>query len=302
MNFLVTGGAGYIGSHIVEELVNRDIEITVLDNLHTGSLKNIENVKDGIKLEIGDVNTLSNIKIKDIDGIFHFGIPSSSPMYKENPFLFANTINDMIGILELARKRDPKIVFASSSSLYNEQRPPHREDMKIKVTDYYTETRLCIERLAILYNKLYGIKTIGLRLFSVYGPHEESKGKYANLVSQFLWCMKRGESPIIYGDGNQTRDFIYIKDVVNASMLAMESNIKCDILNIGTGKSYTLNELVNVLNELLNTSIKAKGIENPIKNYVQHTLADTSKTERLLNFKCKYSLKNGIRELMNAKK
>lgn len=240
------------------------------------------------------------MKLDGIEGVFHFGIASSSPMYKENPLVTGEAINDMIRVLEFARKNDSKIVFASSSSIYNGLEPPHREDMQIKVTDYYTEARLCMERLARLYHQVHGVSTIALRLFSVYGPKEESKGKYANLVSQFLWCMKRGEQPLIYGDGSQRRDFIYVKGIVEAFSLAMKSDIKCDVFNAGTGKCYDMNELVGILNKVLGTSIQAKYIENPIKNYVQTTLADTSKAERMLNFRYERGLEECIREYMNG--
>jgi UDP-glucose 4-epimerase len=295
MVLLVTGGAGFIGSNLVEDLVDKDGEVTVLDSLHTGSLDNLNDVKDRIKIVVGDIKKLPHMKLANVDGIFHFGIPSSSPMYKDNPMLVGDAINDMIGVLEFARKNDSRVVFASSSSVYNDQEPPHREEMNIKVRDYYTEARLCMERLANLYNRLYGVGTIALRLFSIYGPHEKSKGRYANLVSQFLWEMRKGGAPLIFGDGEQSRDFVYVKDVVRAAIMAFESKIKFDIFNVGTGKSYTLNQLVDLLNDVLGTSIKPKYVENPIKNYVSHTLADTSKAEKLLNFRYKYALEEGMR-------
>jgi UDP-glucose 4-epimerase len=219
-------------------------------------------------------------------------------MYKEDPYLVGKTINEAIAIFEYARKNQCKIVYASTSSIYNRNPIPYKEDMPIHVTDYYTECRYAIERLARLYYDLYNVKSIGLRLFSVYGPREEHKGKYANIVSQFLWAMLKDQSPIIYGDGSQTRDFIYVSDVVNAFILAMFSNIDCDIFNVGTGKNYSFNEVINLLNKYLGKDIKPIYKPNPIKNYVYHTLADTTKAEKILGFKAKISLEEGIRNII----
>ena len=142
------------------------------------------------------------------------------------------------------------------------------------------------------------MKVIGLRYFSVYGPHEKSKGKYANLISQFLWNLQKDESPVVYGDGTQTRDFIYVDDVIEANMLAMDSERRFGIFNVGTGRSITVNEMVDLLNKKLGKNIKPRYIENPLRNYVQHTLADTSKAEKELGFKAKTSLEQGIDKLI----
>ncbi|MEM2767083.1 MAG: NAD-dependent epimerase/dehydratase family protein, partial [Candidatus Bathyarchaeia archaeon] len=234
----------------------------------------------------------------EVNVIFHLGMPSSSPMYKREPWLVGQTINDAIFLLEYARKSRCKIVYASTSSLYNGNSLPYREDMPIYVTDYYTECRYAIERLAMLYNRLYGVKSVGLRLFSVYGPKEEHKGEYANIVSQFLWMMKKGEAPVIYGDGEQTRDFIHVEDVVEAFMLAAEKQFECEIFNVGTGVAHSFNDVVNLLNKHLGKNVKPTYKPNPIKNYVYHTWADTSKAEKILGFKAKIPLETGIKNLV----
>ncbi|MCD6226325.1 MAG: NAD-dependent epimerase/dehydratase family protein [Candidatus Aenigmarchaeota archaeon] len=298
MKFLVTGGAGFIGSHLCKELVKRKNEVIVVDNLHTGSLDNLKEIKDKIKFINKSCGEITSEEIGKIDGIFHLGIYSSSPMYRENKKLVGMVINDFINILELAKKRDTKIVFASSSSVYNNNPTPWKEEMNIKITDFYTEARYLMERLAKLYDELYNVKSVGLRLFSVYGPNEKSKGKYANLVSQFLWDMEKNKSPIVYGNGEQRRDFIYVDDVSNAFIRAMDYN-KTDIFNVGTGKDYSLNELISMLNDLLGKNIKPKYIKNPIKNYVYKTKADTTKAKKLLNFEYTIDLKDGIKRLIN---
>jgi len=218
-------------------------------------------------------------------------------MYKANPFLVGEAINGFISVLETARRSGARLVYASSSSLYSGLLPPHREDMTITVTDYYTEARLAMERLAELYHRLYGVGSAGMRFFSVYGPREESKKQYANMVSQFLWQMRRGEVPVIYGDGSQTRDFTHVHDVVRALRLAMASEYQ-GILNVGTGRACSFNEVIGMINAQLGTDIKQNYIENPIKNYVRDTLADTSKCREALGFQARISLEEGIRGLV----
>jgi len=165
----------------------------------------------------------------------------------------------------------------------------------IPVKDYYTEARLAIERVAELYYQLYGIEYAGLRFFSVYGPHEKAKGPYANMISQFLWGMKAGEQPVLFGDGTQTRDFTYVKDIVDALLLTSKKGT--GIFNAGTGKAFSFNHLVDLINSCLGTDLKPIYIENRIKNYVMHTLADTTKMKSL-GFSPRYSMEDGLKEIM----
>ncbi|HUI39627.1 MAG TPA: NAD-dependent epimerase/dehydratase family protein [Methanothrix sp.] len=292
MKALVTGGAGFIGSNLIEAIVD-DFEVTILDNLQTGSLKNLEAVRD-MKIIEKSSNDCLSLDLKP-DVIFHLGIPSSSPMYKNSPLLVGEAINGMISILELARQSgNAKVVFASSSSLYNGVPAPQSEDAVIQVTDYYTEARLAMERLAQLYSRLFEIEYAAMRFFSVYGPHEEAKGKYANIITQFFWEMKAGRSPLIFGDGSQTRDFIHVDDIVAALILASKKG--SGIFNVGTGKAHSFNEVVSLLNSKLGTDLKATYRDNPIKNYVMHTQADTTKAKSL-GFEAKVSLDEGIRRI-----
>ncbi len=298
MKILVTGGLGFIGSHTAGRLVKEGHEVHVLDNLHSGSEGNVSAIKDRIKITKGDAGSIGDLGQK-FEAIIHLGTYSSSPMYKENPQLTARALADWIAILEYARKNGSRIAFASSSSLYNGNKPPHREDMKILVTDFYTEARYAMERVAELYNDLYSLPSAGLRYFSVYGPGERSKGRYANLVSQFLWAMKEGKQPVIFGDGTQSRDFIHVDDVVEANLRAMEHG-KHGIFNIGTGRGATLNRVVELLNAELGTAIKPRYEPNRIKNYVAHTLADTSLAAKELRFRPAISLETGIARLVHG--
>lgn len=297
MGILVTGGAGFIGSNLVSELI-KEHDITVLDNFHTGSADNLKGVKNEITVINDSSGNISDrLSNSNIDIIFHLGIPSSSPMYKENPMLVGSAINDAISVFEFAKKTGAKVVFASSSSLYNGLPTPNQEDMGVMVADYYTEARLGIERVAELYHKLHGIGIVGLRFFSVYGHNERAKGIYANIISQFLWEMQDGKTPEIYGDGEQTRDFIFVSDVVRACILAMKKDVS-GVFNVGTGVSHSFNDVVVALNGVLGTDIEPQHIRNPVKNYVAHTLADLTKVKDALGFRSEYSLEEGIREIV----
>lgn len=296
MSILVTGGAGFIGSNLTEDLLASGEEVVVLDNMHTGSKTNLDDLDGRLKVVQASCNQIPRLDLNP-EEIYHLGIPSSSPMYKKDPFLVGEAINGTTAIFELARRTGARVIYASSSSLYNGLLPPHREDMVIGVTDYYTEARLAMERMAELYQRLYGIASVGLRFFSVYGPREEAKKQYANMVTQFLWDMKAGKRPLVYGDGTQTRDFTYVLDVVRAMRLAMDSDYH-GILNVGTGEAWSFNEVIELLNRMMDLSLEAQYTENPIKNYVLQTLADTAKAESTIGFRSRFGLKEGIGELI----
>lgn len=295
MSTLVTGGAGFIGSNLVEELLAAGEDVVVLDNMHTGSPGNLDGLKGSLKVIRASCNDLPGMDLCP-ERIYHLGIPSSSPMYKKNPYLVGEALNGFTAIFELARKTGARVVYASSSSLYNGLQPPHREDMTIQVADYYTEARLAMERMAELYKILFDVNSAGMRFFSVYGPKEEAKKQYANMVSQFLWEMREGKTPVIFGDGSQTRDFTYVKDVVRALRLAMKSDYH-GILNVGTGKAYSFNDVIRILNEMLGTDIQPKYASNPIKNYVTHTLANISLAKKEIGFWAEYELIDGLNDL-----
>lgn len=296
---LVTGGAGFIGSNLVEALVERDEEITVLDNLSTGTEENLEKVRSQISFIKSSCADIPELDLGEIDLIFHIGIPSSSPMYRNDPLLVGDAINEFIKVMELASQTGSKVVYASSSSMYGQCEPPHQEDMEVEAFDFYTEARLVMERIAKVYLEFQDVNSVGLRFFSVYGPHEKAKGKYANIISQFYWKMKKDEKPVIYGDGKQTRDFTHVSDIVDACLKAAAKNLDYEIINVGTGKETSFNQIVKILNEKLGKSIKPEYTENPIKNYVYRTCADISKAKDLLDYEPSVSLDEGIEKKIN---
>lgn len=299
---LVTGGAGFIGSNIVEELVNRGVEVVVLDDLYLGEKQNLSEVKDQIEFIEGSVLEREKVEgaVKGCDTVFHQAARSSSPMHMEKPQEGARVnIEGFINTAEAAIEEGAeKIVYASTSSMYGSVEPPHREDMGEVPTNLYTASKMSRECYAQTYSYNDRIETTGLRYFAVYGPHERAKGKFANVVTQFLWKMMDGESPVIWGDGSQTRDFTFVQDIVKANMLAAErrDDIDGNYFNVGTGKDVSFNTVVEKLNEVLGTDIEAEHVENPRDKYVQATKADLSRSRELLGYEPDYSFEEGVKE------
>ena len=297
-NILVTGGAGFIGSNLVNTLYKNN-DVVVVDNLHTGKKSNIDKATDnGVKFVKGDAKDIGKIE-RDFDYIFHLGIYSASPMYRNDPNLVGEVIQGMTSVLEFSRELEVPLVFASTSSIYNGIEPPHKENVIPSVTDYYTEARIACERLSELYSKLYDVNVAAMRFFSVYGYNDIGKGKYANLVTQFMVSLINGERPIIYGDGEQRRDFVFVTDVVDALLKASNSK-GFNVYNVGTGKNYSLNEAMERLRKITEKKIDPNYIKMPVKNYVMTTLADPSKAKKEIGFEAKVSLDKGISLLYSS--
>ena len=300
MKIIVTGGAGFIGSNLVEELVRSGEDVVVVDNFTTGTMDNLKAVRKSVKVVRVPSQKIMMLKMPKVKTIFHLGIPSSSPMYRDNPLLVGEAISGFMNVFELAKKNRCKVVYASTSSMYRGCPTPHREDAFSEPFDYYTEARVAMERLARVYYGLHGVSSVGMRFFSVYGPHERAKGTFANNVSQFLWDMIENKAPEIFGDGEQTRDFVNAKDVVKACIKAAESRLGCEVVNVGTGRETSFNQVIELLNKSLGKSIKPVYSPNPIKNYVDHTLADLTRVKRLLGYKPSISLEEGIEQLVRG--
>ena len=257
MKILVTGGAGFIGSHIVEYLVQRGDNVIVLDNLSNGKMQNMSKVSDDINFVNGDVRDCNLVEqlVKDVDGVFHeaalVSVPESFKMQNE---YFDVNVNGTENILKLAKEYGFKIVYASSSSVYgNPKSVPIKEDDDRNPLNPYAKTKLEDELLAEKYSEM-GVHIIGLRYFNIFGRRQSKE--YAGVIKLFLEKIQQNKAPIINGDGSQTRDFVYVEDVVKANILAMDSNIKYKFLNVGTGFSISILDLANVCIEASGLSLK----------------------------------------------
>ncbi|MDY6788766.1 MAG: SDR family NAD(P)-dependent oxidoreductase [Candidatus Nanohaloarchaea archaeon] len=299
MKALVTGGAGFIGSNLTLELLDRGHDVTVLDDMYLGTRENLESVEGEVEIVEGDVRKKDTVErcCEDVDIVFHDAARSSAPMHQENASEGAEVnINGFINVMEAARNGDiDKVVYASTSSMYGSVSPPHREHMGEVPVNLYSASKMSRELYAQVYHSTYGLNVVGLRYFSVYGPRERAKGQYANLISQFIWKMMEGERPVIYGDGTQTRDFTFVKDIARGNILAAESDVSGEVLNLGTGRRTSLNELVEKLNHVLGTDIEPKHVENPLENYVMHTEADFSKAKEMIGYEPQVDIDEGIR-------
>ena len=248
MKYVVTGGAGFIGSHITEKLVERGDTVTVIDNLKTGKEKNLESVKEKIKFVKGsilDVKLLEEIT-HNVDGIFHQAALASvqESFTKQDEYNEVN-VNGTENILKFAKKLKIKVVYASSSSVYgNPKNIPIKETDEKNPINPYAETKLKDEELAAKYAKM-GVNVIGLRYFNVFGMRQSKE--YAGVIKLFLERIRDGLPPKINGDGTQFRDFVHINDVVNANIMAMDSNVKHDFFNVGTNYAVSILDLAKMM-------------------------------------------------------
>ncbi len=302
---LVTGGAGFIGSNFCNTHADA-YDVVALDNLFLGDASHLRPEVTYVQGDVTDRAMLDGLGT--FECIVHFAGTSSAPMFVQD--LIGGYRNSVIGFLEVLefakRTGTKKVLFASTSSLYGNTPPPLTEVQPPLPTNHYSVTKIAMEHIAECYQKVNpSMDIVGFRFMSIYGPCEEHKGVYANLISQFAWGMMRGEQPVVYGDGTQTRDFTNVMDVVQGITLAMQHGtpLGFQIFNIGTGSSVNLLEVIGFINEALGTSIEPKLIENPVKEtYVRSQLADISKITTMLGYKQSVPLKDGIRALVEAAK
>ncbi len=295
---VVTGGAGFIGSHIANTIsLDGGTKVVAFDNLSLGTPSNLSHAVTFVRGSVMDFDTILDIT-KGCDYIFHSAALSSSPMFKDDPRegVEVNTIGFM-NVMESARRNNiKKVIFASSSSVYNGQPIPFKESQVISPKTFYEASFYCREVLARTYHLEFGLNSVGLRYFSVYGLNERHKGMYANNISQFLWEMKKGQAPTIYGDGTQTRDFTSVDDVVQANILAAKAEKQSfRIYNVGTGIETSFSKVVDIINQILGTEISPVYVDNPIKNYVYRTKADISQAVAELGYQPRLKrLEDGI--------
>jgi UDP-glucose 4-epimerase len=301
MKYIVTGGAGFIGSHIVEELALQQHEVVIFDNFFSGKMENIEAFlkKKNVTFVKGSVTNLPLLTktFEGADGIFHEGAIASVPRSIANP-LATNEANvtGTLNVLIAARDcRVRKVLFASSSSVYgNTPTLPKREDMTPNPLSPYAVSKLTGEHYLKVFSEIYGLKTLSLRYFNVFGPRQDPKSEYAAVIPRFITKILRHESPTIYGDGGQTRDFTYIKDVVQANIRAMNSDAQ-GVYNVAYCKRINLNELAFLIMEITGITVPLL-YEPPRTGDVRDSLADIKRAHEAFGYSPDFTVKTGLLE------
>jgi len=302
MKYLVTGGAGFIGSYITKRLVEEEEQVVVIDNLNTGKEKNLESIKDKIDFVKGDIldkNLLEDIT-RNIDGVFHQAALASVQDSFSKPDEYYNVnVNGTKNILELAKKNNFKVVYASSSSIYgNPKRIPTEESDEKNPINPYAKTKLEKEELAKIYSKM-GVKVIGLRYFNVFGKGQSKE--YAGVLKLFLERIRDKSPPKINGDGTQARDFVHVSDVVNSNIMSMNSDVNHAFFNVGTGTSITILDLAKTI--IKSSGLNLEPIFGPaLKGDVQKTTANIDLIEEKIGWKPTVVLEEWIDEIISTNK
>ncbi|MFH0904002.1 MAG: SDR family oxidoreductase [Methanobacteriota archaeon] len=294
---IITGGLGFIGSNLVERLIIEN-EVTVIDNLSTGKLDNIKHLNPkNLNLIKKDINDLDLVKIfNEHDYIFHQAALASVPESIQDPL--ASNVTNIDGTLKiLTAAKDSgikKVICASSSSVYGDNPTlPLSESIPVNPMSPYAVTKATGEFYCKVFQDIYGLKTASLRYFNVFGPRQDPNSQYAAVIPKFINAIMNNEPPVIFGDGQQSRDFIFVKHVVDANILACESD-KTGIFNIACGKKITINELVDMINKILGKNIEPLHID-PKPGDIKHSLADISRA-RTFGYEPESDFKEELRE------
>jgi UDP-glucose 4-epimerase len=301
MKYIVTGGAGFIGSHIVENLVQNNHEVVILDNLLSGTLSNIEPFlkKDTVTFVKGSITDLPLLAktFEGADGIFHEGAIASVPRSIANP-VATNEANVTGTLNVLVAARDcgvRKVLFASSSSVYgNSLTLPKHEDMTPHPLSPYAVSKLAGEEYLKVFSEVYGLKTLSLRYFNVFGPRQDPKSEYAAVIPKFITDILNHKSLAVYGDGGQTRDFTYVNDVVQANIRAMQSDAE-GVFNVAYCKRIDLNELASLIMEITGITVPIM-YEPPRTGDVRDSLADITRAQGAFGYAPEYTVKTGLIE------
>jgi UDP-glucose 4-epimerase len=282
-NILITGGTGFIGSHIADELI-KDNDITIIDNLSTGNIKNLKHPEhENLKIIRQDIRRADLDRLTEgIDYIFHLAAMSSVPLSVENPVECTEiNLNSTVKLLKSATDNDvEKIIFSSSSSIYGENRNmPLKETEPPMPTSPYAASKASCEAYLKAYHDSYGLNYASLRYFNVFGPKQDKNSQYAAVIPNFISALLEGQQAEIYGDGEQTRDFVYVGDVVRANILACESDFN-GIMNIASGKKITINRLYDIIKNTLGSDLEPKYLPKRLGD-IKHSLADVSNMEKI---------------------
>jgi nucleoside-diphosphate-sugar epimerase len=302
---LVTGGGGFIGSNLVRALLERGDEVRVLDNFATGNRGNLADVEDHVELVEGELRSYERVHAatRGVEVVFHQGALPSVPRSVQDP-LTTNAVNveGTVNVLLAARdERVRRVVFASSSSVYgNSGTLPRREDASPDPISPYAVAKLAAERYCVSASRVYPLETVALRYFNVFGPRQDPHSQYAAVVPRFISAVAAGEPVPIYGDGEQSRDFTYVANVVEANLLAADADgVSGAILNVATGESATVNELAETIGSILGKPVE-KAYLAPREGDVRDSLADVGEARRLLGFEPRIGLEEGLRLTIDA--
>jgi nucleoside-diphosphate-sugar epimerase len=303
-SYLVTGGAGFIGSHLAEALVLRGHRVTVVDNLSTGSLRNLESVAPKVTFIEGDLAdpVVCRSVTRGVDYILHQAAIPSVPRSIENPVAShrANVDGTLHLLAAAAEAGVRRLVFAGSSSVYGDQPElPKREDMPSRPLSPYALQKLVGEQYCRLFTALYGLETVTLRYFNVFGPRQSPNSAYSGVISLFARSLLEGRQPVIYGDGGQTRDFTYVSNVVDAVLRACDAgDVAGQVVNVATGSRVSLNDLLAMMNRLLGTSIAAR-YEAARTGDIRDSEADITRARAVLGYEPQVLLEEGLRRTLD---
>ena len=287
---LVTGGSGFIGSNLVLELEKQGDDVTVIDSLHSGNPENAKEFKG--KVIKADISKKFDIK-GSFDIIYHEAA-ITDPRYPNDEEVMQANVEGFKNILALTLKNKAKLIYASSASMYGNGPVPMKEDQKKELLNTYAKSKLMMDEIA--QKHFDELHIVGLRYFNVFGPREHFKGRPSSMIYHLGQQMKAGKNPRIFKWGEQKRDHIYVKDVVDATIKASKAKKSC-IVNVATGTATDFNELVKILNEVLRTNLKPEYFDNPYGDtYQNNTQGDTEKAKKLIGFKAKWRLKDGIKD------
>ncbi len=298
--YLITGGAGFIGSHLVGALVDAGHDVRVIDNFATGKRENFAAYHENIDFIEGDIRDLQTVKraVRGAEYILHQAALPSVPKSVADPVSTNETnINGTLNVLVAARDAGVKrLVYASSSSVYGMNPSlPKREDMEAMPASPYALQKYTGETYCRLFYKLYGLETVMLRYFNIFGPRQDPSSDYAAVIPKFITRLQEGQAPVIYGDGEQSRDFTYIENVVRANLLAAEApGAAGEAMNIACGDRMSLNDIVDILKDLTECPIPAE-YASPRPGDVKHSHADITKARELLGYEPVVSMLEGLK-------
>ncbi len=306
-HYLVTGGAGFIGSNLVEALLLQGHTVRVLDNFSTGRRENLVAFADQIDLREGDLTDFSTVAqaVEGVDIVLHQGALASVPRSVADP-LQSNAANVTATLHVLVASRDAgvkRVVYASSSSIYGDQEEELAkiETMTPGPISPYGVAKLSSESYCQVFYKVYGLETVALRYFNVFGARQDPTSMYSAVIPLFITALMRGESPTIYGDGEQTRDFTYVGNVVAGNLIAATAppeNVAGEVFNMAAGGQTSLNDLMDVLNEVMGTNITPK-YTDPRSGDIKHSRADISKAQKRMGYQPTISFLEGIRHTVD---